>query len=66
MAALEYRKDKWYEVTGIVIDGKLYRLRIRRLTPESVLDFRVFLTGPMKERKASPVKASCINKQAIV
>ena len=23
----------WYEVTGIVLDGKLYRLRIRRLTP---------------------------------
>ena len=33
VAALEYRKDKWYEVTGIILDGKLYRLRIRRLTP---------------------------------
>src|SRR3712207_8497599 len=33
VAALEYRKDKWYEVTGILINDKLYRLRIRRLTP---------------------------------
>ncbi len=30
VAALEYRKDKWNEVTGIIL---VYRLRIRRLTP---------------------------------
>lgn len=33
VAALEYRKDKWYEVTGFLVEDKLYRLRIRKLTP---------------------------------
>lgn len=42
VAALEYRKDKWYEVTGIVIDGKLYRLRIRRLTPRECFRLQGF------------------------
>ncbi|HFH7689493.1 TPA: DNA (cytosine-5-)-methyltransferase [Streptococcus agalactiae] len=42
VAALEYRKDKWFEVTGIVIDGKLYRLRIRRLTPRECFRLQGF------------------------
>ena len=42
VAALEYRKDKWYEVTGIILDGKLYRLRIRRLTPRECFRLQGF------------------------
>ena len=42
VAALEYRKDKWYEVTGLVLDGKLYRLRIRRLTPRECFRLQGF------------------------
>ena len=42
VAALEYRKDKWYEVTAIVIDGQLYRLRIRRLTPRECFRLQGF------------------------
>ena len=41
VAALEYRKDKWYEVTGLFLDGKLYRLRIRRLTPRECFRLQV-------------------------
>lgn len=41
VAALEYRKDKWYEVTGLFLDGKLYRLRIRRLTPREYFRLQV-------------------------
>ena len=42
VAALEYRQDKWYEVTGIVLEGKLYRLRIRRLTPRECFRLQGF------------------------
>lgn len=42
VAALEYRKDKWYEVTGILINDKLYRLRIRRLTPRECFRLQGF------------------------
>ena len=42
VAALEYRKDKWYEVTGIILEGKLYRLRIRRLTPRECFRLQGF------------------------
>ncbi|WP_438838419.1 DNA (cytosine-5-)-methyltransferase [Streptococcus pluranimalium] len=42
VAALEYRKDKWYEVTGLVLEGKLYRLRIRRLTPRECFRLQGF------------------------
>lgn len=42
VAALEYRKDKWYEVTGLVLDGKLYRLIIRRLTPRECFRLQGF------------------------
>lgn len=42
VAALEYRKDKLYEVTGLVLDGKLYRLRIRRLTPRECFRLQGF------------------------
>ncbi|HEM4070620.1 TPA: DNA (cytosine-5-)-methyltransferase [Streptococcus suis] len=42
VAALEYRKDRWHEVTGIVIDDKLYRLRIRRLTPKECFRLQGF------------------------
>lgn len=31
-AALEYRKDKWFEVTDFLFRYKLYRLRIHKLT----------------------------------
>ena len=65
VAALEYRKDKWYEVTGIVLDGKLYRLGIRRLIPENALGFKDFLIGLMSEQKLYQAKANYTNKQAI-
>lgn len=42
VAAMEYRDDKWYEVTGILIDGTLYRLRIRRLTPRECFRLQGF------------------------
>ena len=42
VAALEYRMDKWYEVTGLVLDGKLYRLIIRRLTPRECFRLQGF------------------------
>ncbi|MEI4310783.1 DNA (cytosine-5-)-methyltransferase, partial [Streptococcus suis] len=42
VAALEYRQDKWYEVTGIVLEGKVYRLRTRRLTPRECFRLQGF------------------------
>lgn len=42
VAALEDRTDKWYEVTGIILDGILYRLRIRRLTPRECFRLQGF------------------------
>ncbi|MBS4750407.1 DNA (cytosine-5-)-methyltransferase [Carnobacteriaceae bacterium zg-ZUI78] len=42
VAALEYRKERWHEVTGIIIDDKLYRLRIRRLTPRECFRLQGF------------------------
>lgn len=42
VATLEYQQYKWYEVTGIVLEGKLYRLRIRRLTPRECLRLQGF------------------------
>lgn len=42
VAALEYHKDKWYKVTGILIEDQLYRLRIRRLTPKECFRLQDF------------------------
>ncbi|HEP1432570.1 DNA (cytosine-5-)-methyltransferase [Streptococcus pyogenes] len=42
VAALEYRKDKWYEVTGFLVEDKLYRLRIRKLTPRECFRLQGF------------------------
>lgn len=39
---LDNLEDKWYEVTGIILDGKLYRLRIRRLTPRECFRLQGF------------------------
>lgn len=63
VAALEYRKDKWYEVTGIVIDGKLYRLRIRRLTPRECFRLQGFPDWAY-ERAESVSSKSQLYKQA--
>lgn len=63
VAALEYRQDKWYEVTGIVIDGKLYRLRIRRLTPRECFRLQGFPDWAY-ERAESVSSKSQLYKQA--
>lgn len=42
VAAYEYRKDKWYQVAGVVIDGQFYRLRIRRITPRECFRLQGF------------------------
>jgi DNA (cytosine-5)-methyltransferase 1 len=63
VATLEYRKDKWYEVTGIVIDGKLYRLRIRRLTPRECFRLQGFPDWAY-ERAESVSSKSQLYKQA--
>lgn len=42
VAALEYRKDKWYEVTGFLVEDQLYRLRIRKLTPRECFRLQGF------------------------
>lgn len=42
VTALEYRKDKWFEVTGYLVGDKLYRLRIRRLTPRECFRLQGF------------------------
>lgn len=42
VAALEYRKDKWFEVTGFLVGDKLYRLRIRKLTPRECFRLQGF------------------------
>ncbi|WP_048800457.1 DNA (cytosine-5-)-methyltransferase [Streptococcus constellatus] len=63
VASLEYRKDKWYEVTGIVIDGKLYRLRIRRLTPGECFRLQGF-PDRAYERAESVSSKSQLYKQA--
>ncbi|WP_449460873.1 DNA (cytosine-5-)-methyltransferase [Streptococcus suis] len=42
VAALEYHKDKWFEVTGFLVGDKLYRLRIRKLTPRECFRLQGF------------------------
>ncbi|MEY8459451.1 DNA (cytosine-5-)-methyltransferase [Lactococcus ileimucosae] len=42
VAALEYRKDKWFEVTGFLVGDTLYRLRIRKLTPRECFRLQGF------------------------
>src|SRR3712207_7206791 len=59
VAALEYRKDKWYEVTGILINDKLYRLRIRRLTPREC--FRLQGFPDWADRKSTRLNSSHAN-----
>ncbi|HEO2488861.1 TPA: DNA (cytosine-5-)-methyltransferase [Streptococcus agalactiae] len=63
VAALEYRQDKWYEVTGIVLEGKLYRLRIRRLTPRECFRLQGFPDWAY-ERAESVSSKSQLYKQA--
>ncbi|HGD3426764.1 TPA: DNA (cytosine-5-)-methyltransferase [Streptococcus agalactiae] len=63
VAALEYRKDKWYEVTGIVLDGKLYRLRIRRLTPRECFRLQGFPDWAYERAEAVSSKSQ-LYKQA--
>lgn len=63
VAALEYRQDKWYEVTGIVLDGKLYRMRIRRLTPRECFRLQGFPDWAY-ERAESVSSKSQLYKQA--
>lgn len=63
VAALEYRKDKWFEVTGIVIDGNLYRLRIRRLTPRECFRLQGFSDWAY-EKAESVSSKSQLYKQA--
>ncbi|HEM4798457.1 TPA: DNA cytosine methyltransferase, partial [Streptococcus suis] len=63
VAALEYRQAKWYEVTGIVLDGKLYRLRIRRLTPRECFRLQGFPDWAY-ERAESVSSKSQLYKQA--
>ncbi|MGT2800370.1 DNA (cytosine-5-)-methyltransferase [Streptococcus marmotae] len=63
VAALEYRKDKWYEVTGILIDDKLYRLRIRRLTPRECFRLQGFPDWAF-EKAESVSSKSQLYKQA--
>ena len=63
VADLEYRKDKWYEVTGIVLDGKLYRLRIRRLTPRECFRLQGFPDW-VYERAEAVSSKSQLYKQA--
>jgi DNA (cytosine-5)-methyltransferase 1 len=63
VAALEYRQDKWYEVTGIVLEGKLYRLRIRRLTPRECFRLQGFPDWTY-ERAESVSSKSQLYKQA--
>ncbi|HEL1193695.1 TPA: DNA (cytosine-5-)-methyltransferase [Streptococcus equi subsp. zooepidemicus] len=42
VSALEYLKDKWFEVTGFLVGDKLYRLRIRKLTPRECFRLQGF------------------------
>ena len=63
VAALEYRKDKWYEVTGLVLDGKLYRLIIRRLTPRECFRLQGFPDWAY-ERAVTVSSKSQLYKQA--
>ncbi|MCW8518630.1 DNA (cytosine-5-)-methyltransferase [Streptococcus macedonicus] len=63
VAALEYRQDKWYEVTGIVLEGKLFRLRIRRLTPRECFRLQGFPDWAY-ERAESVSSKSQLYKQA--
>lgn len=60
---LEYRQDKWYEVTGIVLEGKLFRLRIRRLTPRECFRLQGFPEWAY-ERAESVSSKSQLYKQA--
>ena len=63
VAAYEYRKDKWFQVTGLVLDGKLYRLRIRRLTPRECFRLQGFPDWAY-EKAASVSSKSQLYKQA--
>ncbi|MGQ7522922.1 DNA (cytosine-5-)-methyltransferase [Streptococcus suis] len=63
VAALEYRQDKWYEVTGIVLEGKLYRLKIRRLTPRECFRLQGFPDWAY-ERAEGVTSKSQLYKQA--
>lgn len=42
MAALEERRGKWYQVAGLLVGDKLYRLKIRRLTPRECFRLQGF------------------------
>lgn len=60
---LDNLEDKWYEVTGIILDGKLYRLRIRRLTPRECFRLQGFPDWAF-ERAESILSKSQLYKQA--
>ncbi|WP_044757966.1 DNA cytosine methyltransferase, partial [Streptococcus suis] len=55
--------DKWYEVTGIVLEGKLYRLKIRRLTPRECFRLQGFPDWAY-ERAEGVTSKSQLYKQA--
>lgn len=42
VAALEERQGKWYQVAGLLVGDKLYRLKIRRLTPRECFRLQGF------------------------
>ena len=63
VAALEFRKDKWYEVTGLLVGDKLYRLRIRKLTPKECFRLQGFPDWAF-DRAESVSSKSQLYKQA--
>lgn len=63
VAALEYRKEKWFEVTGFLVGDKLYRLRIRKLTPRECFRLQGFPDWAY-ERAESVSSQSQLYKQA--
>ena len=63
VAALECRKDKWFEVTGFLVGDKLYRLRIRKLTPRECFRLQGFPDWAFDQAEAVSSKSQ-LYKQA--